>query len=171
MIKRFDRRRRCVLGAVSVTLLTAMSGCSNSGEDVRVVLCKDVVQALLSSDSGPVAWSSADIRMRRGEDLRVDLGFSAPGGGGSARAMRAVCIYPYDAVEDTALTLADPMSAYSTSPRRVILNGRSVSNPQLAEAVKRAMLAQGWDLLERARLGVESAAQHIGQGLNDIQGR
>ena len=124
------------LGVLTAALITA--GCSGSGEDVRVTLCKDMVSTRL----GPVTWQDVRAEAKGREHAAVTLRFAAAGGDGSA-----VCYYKYDAVEDTALTLADPLSAFSTSPNRMILNGKTLSRSELAQAIKQAMLKQGRELL------------------------
>ncbi|MFD2113081.1 hypothetical protein [Thiorhodococcus fuscus] len=167
----FSNLQSAAIRALLVAGVVAVNGCSDSREDVRVVLCKDLALELSRPAPESVEWTRVETRMRRSEELRVDLGFESRAGDGSPRSMRAACFYRYDAVEDTALTLADPLSAYSTSPSRVILNGREVSGRELADAVGRAMLGQGRDLLERAQRGVEDAARQLGQGLHDLQSR
>lgn len=123
----------CVLTAALVTV-----GCSGSGEDVRVTLCKDMVSTRL----GPVTWQDTRAEPKGREHAAVTLRFSTGGGDGSA-----VCYYKYNAVDDTALTLADPLSAFSTSPYQMILNGKTLSRSELAQAIKQAMLKQGRELL------------------------
>jgi len=164
----FSNLRSAVIRALLVAGVVAVNGCSDSGEDVRVVLCKDLALELSRPTSESVEWTRVETQIRRSEELKVNLGFESRAGDGSTQSMRAACFYRYDAVEDTALTLADPLSAYSTSPNRVILNGRLISGRELADAVGRAMLGQGRDLLERAQRGVEGAVRQLGQGVQDL---
>jgi hypothetical protein len=129
-----------------------LAGCAGGTEDVRITLCKDMVLARLNAPS--VQWTA--VTTAPGDDLAVDLRFAADGRDG-----RATCRYRYNAIDDTALTLADPLSAYATSPYRMTLDGREIANPQLAETIKQAMLAQGRAFLERASEEVGRAAEEI----------
>lgn len=128
--------------ALSVAVL-ALAGCSDAREDVRVTLCKDMAAVELGAT--PV-WQGSEVATDGYQGATVTLRFSAADGDG-----RAVCHYEYDAVEDTALILANPIEAYATSPSKMVLNGRPLTGPALAEAVKRAMQKQGRELVEQAR--------------------
>jgi hypothetical protein len=128
--------------ALSVAVL-AVAGCGGPGEDVRVSLCKDMAAVELGTTP---AWQGSEVATHGYEGASVTLRFSAAGGDG-----RAVCHYAYDAVEDTALILANPIEAYATSPSKMVLNGRTLTGPALAETVKRAMQKQGRELVDRAR--------------------
>ncbi|NEX20522.1 hypothetical protein G3480_09400 [Thiorhodococcus mannitoliphagus] len=156
--KTWSKAAKRLAVVLAVTLLAL--GCSGSGEDVRIGLCKDLVVTLLPSGAAPV-WTEARPEMRRSEELIVHLRFDAAGTGGARKAMQAACHYRHDAVDDTALTLANPMAAYSTSPYRMSLNGEVIGNPRLAQAIKQAMMKQGRELLERAQQGLEGAARAL----------
>ena len=148
-----DRNRwRTALRAGALAGVLVLAGCSGSTEDVRITLCKDMVLARLNPPS--VQWTA--VTTAPGDDLAVGLRFAVGGRDG-----RATCRYRYDAVDDTVLTLADPLSAYSTSPYRMTLDGRAVVNPQLAETIKQAMLKQGRAFLDRASEGIGRAADEI----------
>ncbi|NEV60849.1 hypothetical protein G3446_02880 [Thiorhodococcus minor] len=147
-----------------------LAGCSGTAEDVRIRLCKDLVIAQLPGAARP-AWAEADVEMRRSEELVVLLSFDARGAGGKAEPMRATCHYRHDAVDDTALTLANPAAAYSTSPYRMTLNGESIGNPRLARAIKQAMTKQGRELLEKAQKGIDDAARAIEGSFGGGEGR
>lgn len=150
--------------------LALLTGCANPGEDVRVTLCKDLAADLLDPPHA-ITWKETRNVMRRGESLAVNLSFDAPDRDGKTRSLEATCIYRYNAVDDTAAILADPLSAYATSPERLILNGRTIGNPLLAEAVGRAMLKQGRAFLERAQHGLNEAARQIRERLPDAPER
>jgi hypothetical protein len=130
-------------GALFASL--AILGCSGPGEDVRVTLCKDMVSTRLGPAQSPT-WTDVRTETRGYEHAAVRLRFSTGAGDGEAS-----CFYDYNAVEDTALALADPLSAYATSPSKMTLNGETLSKSQLADAVKKAMLKQGRDLLSGSR--------------------
>jgi len=59
------------------------------------------------------------------------------------------------------LTQANPESAYSSSPYRMTLDGRPITNPRLAGAIKQAMLKQGREFLDRAEQGFQDAARGL----------
>ncbi|WP_242470938.1 hypothetical protein [Thiocystis violacea] len=134
-----------------------------------MTLCKDMASGLLNAPSTPV-WREARAEPRRLDRLAIHLSFEAADpADGRVKPMHATCFYRYDAVEETAMTLADPLSAFSTSPSGMTLNGREVANPLLAEAVKEVMLKQGREFLERARRGIEEAADQARERLNGLQ--
>jgi hypothetical protein len=129
------------LAALSAAAWLA-AGCSWSGEDVRVRLCKDIVA--LRSGAPPV-FDGADIRIRGYEHAEVRLYYSANGESGSAS-----CFYAHDAVEDTADQIANPINAYATSPYRVIIGMETLPRDQLATAIGRAMQKQGREFVEES---------------------
>lgn len=124
-------------------LLGLMAGCSNPGEDVRVRLCKDLVVVQLASSS--MDWTQVRTETPGYEDARVQLQWSGPADSGSA-----TCTYPYNAVEDTAQQLAEPLSAYATSPSQVVIAGETLSGQTLANAIAKAMQRQGRELIDSA---------------------
>jgi hypothetical protein len=126
----------CLLGAVSL-----LSSCSAPGEDVRVRLCKDLVAVQLGTDQ--LSWTQISTATPGYDDARISLRWSGPNGEGSA-----ACAYRYNAVDDTAQQLADPLSAYATSPRELVINGQPVSASALANAIAQAMKRQGRELIE-----------------------
>lgn len=126
-----------------------IAGCSNPQEDVRVTLCKDMVVSLLGASQN-VTWQETSTQVRGRESAAIRVNYAGPGGNG-----QAICHYRYDAVDDTALALSDPLSAFSTSPSNMTLNGRTLSRPELAEAVKAAMLKQGGELVDRLKKGFQ----------------
>lgn len=170
MISSKTRRKATSALVTALGMAWILAGCSGSAEDVRVRLCKDLVATQLPAGA-KLVWTETDVEMRRSEELVVRLGFEAEGGAGATEAMRASCHYRHDAVEDTALTLANPASAYSTSPYRMTLNGESIGNPRLARAIKQAMLKQGRELLDKAQQGLDDAARAIESSLGTGEGR
>ncbi len=138
--------------------LAALTGCSGPGEDVRIQFCKDLMLTQLDAPQ-TVRWTSSRAVPRGHEDLAVTLRFEAEGSGGTPTQMEAVCYYRYNAVDDTAVTLADPLSAYSTSPSRATLNGRELSRQGLATAVKDAVIDQGKALIDRGKALIDQARQ------------
>ncbi len=121
----------------------AAFGCSNPREDVRLTLCKDMVTVELGMEP---SWQGSQTQTQGREGAVVTVHFA-----GASGDQQAACYYKYDAVEDTALTLANPIEAYSTSPSKMVLNGRTLTGAELAQVVKRAMQKQGRAFVDRAR--------------------
>jgi len=162
------RPRRPRLGSLLLAVLL-ITGCSSPGEDVRVTLCKDLVRGLLNEPQG-LTWTETRNEMSRSERLSVQLRFTdQESTGGLAKPMRATCDYRYNAVDETALTLSDPMAAYATSPYRMTLNDRVIGNPLLARAIKGAMLKQGREFLERAQRGINEGAAQLQRRFDPAQ--
>ncbi|WP_058554192.1 hypothetical protein [Thiohalocapsa sp. ML1] len=129
------------LAALFTAALLAV-GCSGAGEDVRVRLCKDIVT--VQGGTAPL-FQSAEARTRGREYAEVRVAYTAGGEAGSAS-----CFYRYNAVEDTADQIANPLTAYSTSPYRVIIGSRTLPQGELATAIGRAMQKQGREFVEQA---------------------
>lgn len=138
--------------AVALVLLVAemsLVGCSGSREDVRVTLCKDMVTVQVGS-SQSIVWAASETKTRGYEHAAVKLRYSV-----GARNGEAVCYYKYNAVEDNALTVSDPLSAYSTSPYEMTLDGRTLAGSALARTIKEAMAKQGRELVDRVKKGFQ----------------
>ena len=125
-------------------MVAMLSGCSHSGEDVRLTLCRDMVRVTLGVEPN---WQDHRIALQRHDEAVVTLNWARAGGG----VGQATCHYPYNAVEDDMMNAADPLTAYSTSPTRFVLDGRNIVNPELARIIGQAMLRQGREWLDRAR--------------------
>lgn len=108
-----------------------------------MTLCKDLAHGKRGDG---VTWTEVTTETPGYEDAMVRLHFSQSGTDGSA-----TCFFAYNAVDDTALALTDPLSSYATSPSRMLLDGRALSRRELAIAVKDAMLKQGRALIEDVR--------------------
>jgi len=133
---------------LSLTAALMLAGCSGSGEDVRVTLCKDLVAVQLGGSASP-NWTETATETRGYEHAAVKLRWSAADGDGSA-----TCYYDYNAVENTAMGLSEPLSSYAASPSKMVLNAKTLSKPALAEAVKQAMLKQGRSLVDGVKRGL-----------------
>ncbi|WP_296808748.1 hypothetical protein [Thiocapsa sp.] len=152
MTKRTTASPGMIVALATASVLVA--SCSGSREDVRVSFCKKLVATQVASPSS-VRWTDVQTHPRGHSGLSVVLGFESDGLSGPRQA---TCRYRYNAVEDTALMLSDPLSAYSTSPETMTIDGESLSRSALAEAVKQAMIAQGKAIIDRAQQGIEDAA-------------
>ena len=141
-----DDRRKALATALSLFVAgLSLSGCSNPREDVRITLCKDMVQTQLAG-SQPITWTAVSTETRGYEHAAVRLRFSIGGKGGEA-----ACYYNYVAVEETGITVSDPLAAYATSPSKMVLNGQTLSQSALAKGVKEAMLKQGRELVDEVK--------------------
>lgn len=152
MTKRTTASTGIIVAFATASVLVA--SCSGSREDVRVSFCKKLVTTQVGSPSS-IRWTGVETNPRGHSGLTVQVGFESDG---VSRPRQATCHYRYNAVEDTALTLSDPLSAYSTSPETMTIDGELLSRSALAEAVKQAMIAQGKAIIDRAQQGVEDAA-------------
>jgi hypothetical protein len=129
------------------TTTAVLGGCDNPRQDVRLTLCKDMVAVSLGAAP---SWTESKIETHGYQGAVVSLRFTTEGA-----ERQASCFYKYDAVDDTALTLANPIEAYSTSPYKMILDGRTIAGSELARAVKLAMQKQGREFVNRARDAVQ----------------
>ena len=136
---------------VFLTLGLLLPGCSRTTADVRVTLCKDIV---LHETGSSATIKGADAETKGYEHAAVRVRYSSQGRDGEA-----VCYYEYNALENTALQLSDPLSAYATSPSEVKIDGKSLTRPGLASAVKGAVTRQGKELVEQAKQGIRDALQ------------
>ncbi|WPL13740.1 hypothetical protein [Thiorhodovibrio litoralis] len=109
----------CSIAALCAAAALFLSACSTPMEDVRVTLCKDLVRIKRGDE---VVWKEVRTETPGYNDAVVRLNFSASGDDGSA-----ACYYAYNAVDDTALALSDPLSSYATSPSKMQLDGRSMA--------------------------------------------
>lgn len=155
---------RIIAALLSASALTA--SCSDSREDVRVSFCKRLVATQLESPSS-VRWTSVETQPRGHSGLSVVLGLES---GDPSRTRQASCRYRYNAVDDTAFTLSDPLSAYSTSPETMTIDGETLSRSALAEAVKQAMITQGKAIIDRAGQGIADAAAMARERLGSGEG-
>ncbi len=121
-------------GLVIATILAVSSflhGCAGSGEDVRITFCKNLTTTLLGSPEG-LTWQESTVDIHRPEYAITKVNFTHPqkGEGGAA------CYYDYIIIDETALSLADPLSAYATVPYKMTLQGEPVSKEELAKAIR-----------------------------------
>lgn len=144
------------LGVLLLASMLATAGCSGSREDVRVSFCKRLVMTQVETP-GSVSWTRVETHPRTHDGLAVVLGFTDQDQSGRARTRQASCHYRYNAVDDTALTLSDPLSAYSTSPETMTIDGKPLARSVLARAVKDAVIHEGKAIIDRVQQGLEDA--------------
>lgn len=143
-----------VVGALMLTL-----GCSGSTEDVRVTFCKGLANGLV--DTGPVEWTGGENRFKRPSYATTALTFTAAGSTGDI-----ACHFAYEALDDTAVNLANPLDAYDTLPFAVSLNGRVLSDEALVAAVRAEQKRQGMALLQGLQQGASDLAEQVRAGVS-----
>ncbi len=117
--------------AILLTAITLTPGCSDSHEDVRVTLCKNLTSAMLYSPQ-TLVWTGNTNRFQRPEYVAVKVMFEIPG----ESAGEAVCFYEYDMVDENVMSQSQPLSAYSTLPYQMEVNGEPVGKSLLSDAIK-----------------------------------
>jgi len=142
-------------------VLTA--GCSGSREDVRVTLCKNLTTALLTSAES-TEWTGGENTFNRPSYAVTSLTFDVTGGG-DPRSMRSACHYAYDALDDTAQTLADPLSAHATLPFKMTFDGRTLSDGELLRLVNEEQQRQGRQAVEKLEKGARDMADKVRAGI------
>lgn len=145
--------------ASGIILLTAIhftSGCSGSREDVRVTLCKDLTMALADSQQ-TLIWKGNENTFRRPEYVAVKVLFEVP----ETATGEAVCFYAYETPEEDAMTHSQPLSAYSTLPYKMVLNGEPVAMSVLSDGVKTQQRKLGGKFVDSLRQGADQAATQL----------
>ncbi len=144
--------------------LSLLAGCSGPTEDVRVKLCKNLTTALQPA-AASIDWKGNENSFRRPEYAITSLTFEVTAGDGARRSGRSACHYAYEALEDTAITLADPLSAYATLPFQMTLDDRTLSDAELLQLVNAELRRQGRQLIETLRKGARDAADRVKAGI------
>lgn len=153
---------------VSLSILLAvggmLAGCSGTGEDVRVTLCKNLTQTT-QPGAASIEWTGNENTFRRPEYAIAGLSFEVIDAGGKRRAMRSACHYAYDAVEDTAQHLADPFSAYANLPFAMTVDDRPLSDTELLRLVNEEQKRLGRKVLTTLEKGARDAAEKVRAGI------
>jgi len=139
------------------------AGCSGSREDVRVTLCKNLTAALLSSAQS-AEWTGGENTFNRPSYAVTSLSFDVVGGG-DPRSAKSACYYAYDALDDTAQTLADPLSAHATLPFKMTFDGRTLSDGELLRLVNAEQKRQGRQAVEKLEKGASDMADKVRSGI------
>jgi len=147
-----------------------LSSCSKS-PDVRLTLCQDLM-ILFLNPSENVTWQEHEALMRGYDDLEMKIAYSTEGN--SSSVQKASCFYQYVQNQDEmgAEEFNTPTVAYSTYPRKMQLNGKTVDKMKLANGVNSAMLKQGRQAIqhvkENVKEGVETINQEVKKQLDKI---
>ena len=149
---------RRVVGAGVVGALLLTLGCSGSTEDVRITFCKDLAVGLTGSEN--IEWTGGENRFNRPAYAITALTFGVDGSNGDI-----ACHYEHEALDDTAVNLANPLDAYQTLPFAVSFNGRLLSNEELVAAVRAEQKRRGVALMRGLEQGARDLAEQVRAGL------
>lgn len=152
---------RNVLIACAVALL---AGCSGSTEDVRVTFCKNISAALVPGAES-VEWTGNENTFVRPEYAKAALTFDVVDADGKTTTMRTACYYQYDALEDTAQTLADPFSAHATLPFAMSVDGNMLSDAELVRLRNAEQIRQGKAVISALENSARDLAEKVRAGL------
>lgn len=144
--------------------LQSVGGCSGPREDVRVTLCKRLTETLLDSRAA-IKWGDVINEFKEPEFAVTKLRLETQTGSTEPNPTQASCYFDYDIVEQNAMTHADPFSAYASQPYRMTLDGETVPQSVLAEAMKAVLRQQGKKFVERLGQGVEKATETLESGI------
>lgn len=144
--------------------LLVNAGCSGPHEDVRVTLCKNLTAALLP-DAGSVEWTGNENAFYRPEYAVTGLTFEALENGGDRISKRSACHYAYTALDDTAITLADPLSAYATLPFKMTFDGRQLTDAELLTLVNAEQKRLGRKAVETLKQGASDMVDKVRSGI------
>ena len=149
--------------ALTVCLIAAagtLASCSGSTEDVRVSLCKNLSTALQPSAQS-IEFTGGENTFNRPSYAVTGLTFDVVDSDGKRTSMRSACHYAYEALDDTALTLADPLSAYATLPFKMTLNGRELSKVELRDLVNAEQRRLGKKAIDTVKQGARDAVDKV----------
>jgi len=152
------------LGAATGLAALVLGACSGSTEDVRVTFCKDLVRGLHPS-TGEIEWKSNENTFRRPEYAITALTYERVDATGGGTAGRAACHYAYEALEDTAVNLANPLDAYETLPFAMTVDGRALSDAELLDAVNAEQRRRGRAVLDGLNEGARDLADKVRTGI------
>jgi len=149
-------------GAALVALL---AGCSGSTEDVRVTLCKNLSSTLAGGET--IEWTNNENVFHRPSHAITNLTFYVVERDGTKQSMRSGCHYAYEALDDTALNLANPLDAYETLPFAMSFNGSNLSDGELLALVNSEQKRLGREAVATLQKNAAEAAMKIEQGAKD----
>jgi hypothetical protein len=150
-----------IAGIAGLAFATALlAGCSATGDDPRVAFCKNLVAAQLGNPAA-LEWTGGENTFKRPEFATTGLTYAVEDTAGGSRDGSAACYFEYDAIEDTAQHLADPLSAYSTLPFAMTLDGRMLSDAELVAARTAEQKRQGMAVLGALEQGARDMADQV----------
>ena len=152
-----------IVGAAFASL-GLLAGCSGSTEDVRVTLCKNLTTSLMPSGSS-VEWTGNKNTFYRPSYAVTGLTFDMTDRDGNSKAMESACHYAYEALEETAITLATPLDAYATLPFAMSLDGNMLSDGQLLRVVNEEQKRLGRKAIATLEKNAKDLADKVRAGI------
>lgn len=150
-----------IAGVAGLCAATALLvGCSGDGDDPRVSFCKNLAVAELGNPAS-LEWTGGENTFKRPEYAITGLVYAVDAADGGRRDGTAACYYEYEALDDTAQHLADPLSAYATLPFAMTLDGRMLSDAELVAARTAEQKRQGQAVLATLEQGASDLAEQI----------
>lgn len=137
----------------------AVGACSGPHEDPRITLCKKLTSAMKPGQD--LEWKEGDYTFNRPAFASTNLRFDALDSDRKRSAGSAACYYEYEALDDTAVTLADPISAYATLPFAMSVDGRALSDAELLQRVNAEQKRQGERILATLDKGAKDLAEKV----------
>ncbi len=150
-----------IIGTVAVVV--PLVGCSGSTEDVRVTLCKNLTTSLQGSNS--IEWGETAFTFRRPEYATTTLHYEVITAGKASQKTSA-CHFAYEALDDTAVNLANPIDAYETLPFAMSHDGRVLSDAELLQTVNAEQKRLGRDAIGRLERNAQDLAAKIRAGVS-----
>ncbi len=145
-----------IRGAALGVLIGSLAACSGSTEDVRVTLCKNLTSAQLGSDA--LEWAEPELAFKRPEYAITRLRYA---GAGAPAEGTSACYFAYEALDDTAVNLANPITAYATLPFAMSLDGRVLSDAETLQAVNAEQRRLGRQALDTLHQGARDLAAKV----------
>ena len=131
--------------------------CSKT-EDLRVVLCQDLTQALLNSAQGFVVHEH-NVIMNAYDDLEIRLIYSKLQTDGTTLDQQSSCFYAYVEDEIGMETFNTPTSAYATYPSKMIFNKKELQPRQLAPIIEQIMLNKGAAAINKIKQNINQQVE------------
>ena len=141
-----------------------LAGCSGTTEDVRVTLCKNLTQSLLPSAQS-IEWTGNENTFVRPEYAVTGLTFDVTDKDGRRSSGQSACHYAYETLDETAMTLANPLTAYANLPFAMTIDGRALSDAELLTLVNEEQRRQGRKIVETLEQGARDMADKVRAGI------
>jgi hypothetical protein len=133
---------------------------------VRITFCKNLTAELLAPEY-PIAWRDNEQRLAGHEPAAITVNLEIPDQNGQSRAMQATCLFPYEALDENAMTLSNPLSAYATMPDQMTLNGQPIAEIKLREANLVVQLARGKREVKQTKQDHDAGADGLQSTIED----
>lgn len=130
-----------------------LASCSGS-EDPRITLCKNLSTALYP-DAKSIEWTGGENSFYRPRYAITALTFDVVDNNGNSASKTSACHYAYEALDDTAVTLADPLSAYANLPFKMTSNGQAFSDRELLTMVNTEQKRLGRKAIDTLQKGAQ----------------